>query len=306
MSNLLYQKIGLAVSRMALDMMCRAEGERIPSISEYQEKLQVSRGTVQNSLSYLKEEGAIALVSRGHMGTFIESLDYRKLQECSLNRGILGSMPLPYAASYQGLATALYRVLSCFEINLVYTRGSESRLQLVAEGVYQFTACSRYAARKAIQNHTNIEIAVDLGPGTYLSRHVLLLRDPNARGIEEGMRVAYDRTSLDQRDITTMLTTGIRGVRFVELRAHQTVNAIRSGQIDAGVWNADEIIESGYQGLHTISLDDVVYVEDFSTAVLVIRKGEEALLQLLSRYVVPVQVRGIQEQVRAGELAPDY
>ena len=62
MSNLLYQKIGLAVSRMALDMMCRAEGERIPSISEYQEKLQVSRGTVQNSLSYLKEEGAIAVL----------------------------------------------------------------------------------------------------------------------------------------------------------------------------------------------------------------------------------------------------
>ena len=49
MGSTLYQKIGLTVSRMAQDLMSRAEGERIPSISDYQEKFQVSRGTVQNS-----------------------------------------------------------------------------------------------------------------------------------------------------------------------------------------------------------------------------------------------------------------
>jgi len=306
MSDLLYQKIGLAVNRMAQDFMGRAEGERIPSISEYQEKLQVSRGTVQNSLAYLKEKGAVFLVSHGHMGTYIDHLDYRRLQECSLNKGLLGSMPLPYSLSYQGLATALYQVLSHFEFNLVYTRGSESRLQLVSEGVYQFSACSRYAAKEAVKNHMDIEIAVDLGTGTYLSRHVLLLRDPQACGIQEGMRVAYDRTSLDQRDITGMITAGIQGIRFVELRAHQTVNAIRAGAIDAGVWNIDEIMESGYEGLHMVSLDSVVNVEDFSTAVLVIRKGEDALSQLLRRYVQPAEIRRIQNRVRRGEISPDY
>lgn len=306
MSDVLYQKIGLVVNRLAQDFMSREVGERIPSISEYQENLQVSRGTVQNSLTYLKERGAVSLVSRGHMGTFIEQLDYRRLQECSLNKGLLGSMPLPYSMSYQGLATALYQVLSHFEFNLVYTRGSESRLQLVAEGVYQFTVCSRYAAVEAMKNHTDIEIAVDFGPGTYLSRHVLLLRDQNATGIEAGMRVAYDRTSLDQRDITGLITAGMHGIRFVELRAHQTVNAIRAGVIDAGVWNMDEIVESGYQGLHILPLDDFIDVSSFSSAVLVVRRGDEALCQMLKRYVNPAEVRRIQNGVKGGEISADY
>ena len=64
MEETLYQKIGVTVHRLAQDLLTRQEGERIPSISEYQEKLQVSRGTIQNGLSYLKDSGAISLVSR--------------------------------------------------------------------------------------------------------------------------------------------------------------------------------------------------------------------------------------------------
>ena len=128
MSETLYQKIGIAVNRLAQDLLARQEGERIPSISEYQEKLQVSRGTIQNGLAYLKESGAVNLVSRGHLGTFIESLDYRRLQECSFNKELTGIMPLPYSLCYQGLATALYRALSAYAFNLLYARGAESRL----------------------------------------------------------------------------------------------------------------------------------------------------------------------------------
>lgn len=306
MSDLLYQKIGLTVSQLAQDLLSRMEGERIPSISEYEEKFRVSRGTVQNSLSYLKERGAISLVSKGHLGTYIEKLDYHKLQDCSVYKGLLGSMPLPYSRTYQGLATALYRSLSPFSMNLVYSRGSEGRLQLVTEGVCQFTACSRYAAKRAIERETPVEIAVDLGSGTYLSRHVLILKNPQARGLQPGMRVAYDRTSLDQRHITEQLTQGIGDIRLVELRAHQTVNAIRSGMIDAGVWNMDEILESGYKGLHVLDLDKTAYTDDFSSAVLVIRQGEEALRHILCRYVEPSRVREIQEGVRTGQYAADY
>jgi len=306
MSNVLYQKIGLTVSRMAQDLMSRVEGERIPSISEYMEQFQVSRGTVQNSLGYLKEKQAVVLASRGRLGTYIERLDYHRLQECSLTKELLGSMPLPYSRTYQGLATALYDALAPFSVNLVYARGSEDRLQLVDSGVCQFTACSRYAAEQAIQDRTNIEIAVDLGPGTYLSRHVLVLRDPAAKGIEPGMRVAYDRTSLDQRRITEGITRNVAGVQLVELRAHQTVNAIRNNVIDAGVWNLDEILDSGYENLHVTDLDRTTYTDAFSSAVLVVKRGEKPLCQLLRRYIELPRVRKIQNDVRAGKRAADY
>lgn len=306
MGDVFYQKIGLTISHLAQDLMSRMEGERIPSISEYEEKFQVSRGTVQNSLGYLKNHGAVRLISRGHSGTYIEMLDYQKLQKCSVVKDLLGSMPLPYSRNYQGLATALYEVLSPFSMNLVYSRGSESRLNLVTEGVCQFTACSRYAANRAIERGLPIEIVVDLGPGSYLSRHVLVLRDPSALGIVPGMRVAYDRTSLDQRHITERITHGIEDIHFVDLRAHQTVNAIRDNSIDAGIWNMDEIIESGYEALHVVALDKNIYSEDFSAAVLVIRKEEEALHQLLRRYVVPNRIKQIQNSVRAGTHVADY
>ena len=98
MSEALYQKLGVAVNRLALDLLTRQEGERIPSISEYQEKFQFSRGTVQNALAFPKESDAVELVSRGHLGTFIDRLDYRRLQECSFNKELLGesSMRLLY------------------------------------------------------------------------------------------------------------------------------------------------------------------------------------------------------------------
>lgn len=306
MSTVLYQKIGITVNRLAQDMLTRHPGDRIPSISEYQEKLLVSRGTIQNGLNFLKDSGAVSLVSRGHLGTFIEELDYRRLQECSFNKELLGSMPLPYSLCYQGLATALFQSLSSFAFNLVYTRGSESRFQMLSSGVCQFAVCSRYAAEEAIRCHGNIEIALDLGPETYLTRHVLVFRDKNKTAIESGMRVSYDRASLDHRRLTEMITSGIQNVELVELRAHQTIPAIRSGKIDAGVWNLDEIMESGYQDLNVVPIRQFTEVAAFSSAVLVVNRGDEHIAQLLRQHVNLAAVRTVQTAVREHRLDPDY
>lgn len=306
MSGVLYQKIGIAVNRLAQDLMTRRVGERIPPISEYQELLQVSRGTIQNSLTYLKDSGAIALVSRGHLGTFIEKLDYRRLQECCFNKELLGSMPLPYSICYQGLATALFQLLSPYAFNLVYARGAETRLKMVTSGLCQFTVCSRYAAEEAIRSHTDVVIAVDLGAGTYLTRHVLVLRDPAQTKITDGMRVAYDRDSPDQRHITEKLTAGHKNIRLVEIKAHRTVQAILDGEVDAGVWNLDDIIESGYQHLNVVPIEGIGDLSQFSSAVLVVNRQDENMARLLLQHVPPREVRAIQQDVRQGKRIADY
>lgn len=306
MGETLYQKIGVAVHRLVQDLLTRQEGERIPSITEYQEKLQVSRGTIQNGLSYLKDSGAITLVSRGHLGTFIEKLDYRRLQECSFNKELTGIMPLPYSLCYQGLATALYEALAHYSFNLLYARGAESRLKLLCAGVCQFTVCSRYAAEEAIRCHTDVQIAMDLGPGTYLTSHVLVFREPGKTAIERGMRVAYDRASMDHRHLTEMMCAGVRSVRLVELKAHQTVPAILAGQVDAGIWNLDDILESGYEGLNLVPIPQVGDLAAFTSAALVIRRGDENMAQVLRQYVQPDAVRSVQEAVRSGAAQADF
>ena len=306
MEEELYQKIAVAVNHLAQDLLCRGEGERIPSISEYQQMLGVSRGTVQNCLTYLKENGAVSLVSRGHLGTFVEKLDYPRLQACSFKQELLGAMPLPYSTCYQGLATALYRAFSPLSFNLVYVRGAESRLRLIRTGVCQFVVCSRFAAQEAIRSGEDIQILMDLGPESYLSSHVLVMRDPRARCLEKGMKVAYDKASLDHRYITEHVCAGIDGIHLVPMRAHHTVAAIRNGEIDAGVWNLDEIRESGYDGLNLLPLDRFVDVTPFSSAVLVIRAGEKTLGKLLSCYAEPQLLRTVQKDVQEGKLPADY
>lgn len=306
MSETLYQKIGIAVNRLAQDLLTRQEGERIPSITEYQEKLCFSRGTIQNGLNYLKESGAVTLVSRGHLGTFIESLDYRRLQECSFTKELTGTMPLPYSLCYQGLATALYRSLSPYAFNLLYARGAESRLKLLTAGVSQFTVCSRYAAEEAIRCHTDVEIALDLGPGTYLTGHVLIFREPGKTAIENGMRIGYDHASADHRRLTELLCAGVRNVKLVELKAHQTVRAIQDGTIDAGVWNLDEVKESGYKGLNLVPIRHFSDLNDFTSAALIIRRGDENIAQILRQCVEPAAVRRIQSAVRYGDAPADY
>ena len=306
MGNELYQKTGIVVNRLAQDFLTRKKGDRIPSISEYQEKFGVARGTIQNSLNYLKERQAVTLISRGHMGTFIESLDYHRLQECSFNKEILGSMPLPYTLCYQGLATALFQVMTPYAFNLVYARGSGSRMKLLKANVCQFAVCSRFAAEASIRDRDDVEIAIDLGPGTYLTRHMLVFREPGKTVIESGMRVAYDRDSMDHRHLTELMVSGVSNVTLVEMKAHQTVSAILSGQVDAGVWNLDGILEAGYKDLNMVPIPITAETAQYSSAAFVVSKGNQEIIQLLRQVIRPEAVRQIQDAVREGRMEADY
>lgn len=302
----LQKKLGIAVNQLALDLLRCKEGDRIPPITEYQERFDTSRGTIQNAFAYLKDQDALRLINHGHMGSFIEKIDYRKLQECTVHKEILGAMPLPYSMRYQGLATALYRVFRPYVFNLVYARGAESRMRLLDSGICQFAVCSRYAAQERIASGADIEIVVDLGEGTYLSRHVLLLGDRDARWVSKGMRVAYDTASMDHRRITDLVCRNIPGVELVRMHAHEIVQSIREGTIDAGVWNLDEILESGYTDLNVVMLDSLEDVGEFSSAVLVASKVENTLTALIRQNAQPYEIRKIQRQVRSGEIPTEY
>lgn len=306
MENLLFQKTGIIVSELALDFASRNIGDRIPSVSEYQQLFGASRGTVQNGIKFLKDQGAVTFQNRGHMGTIIMQMDMGLLQKYFADRGILGAMPLPYSKLYQGLATALELKMEGLACNLVYTRGAQGRICLVEEAIYQFAICSKHAAQKAIEDGSKVEIAMDFGPGTYLSKHVLLFANPEEYKIKEGMRIAYDPTSIDHRDITKILTDGISDIHLVEIRAHQTVGKLLAGEIDAGVWNYDEIIETGYQGLHYVELSEKVDISSFSSAVLLVGKGKNGMKAILKKYIDIESTCQIQQEVKMGRRMAIY
>ena len=305
-TNVLYQKIGVTIEKLALDLLSKNVGDRIQPISQYQEDFAVSRGTIQNAIRYLEEAGAVNLTHHGHQGTYIAGLDYGKLQENCLRKGLMGIMPLPYSATYEGFATAIYEQLKDLRFNMAYARGAAGRIDLVVSGAYQFAVSSQYAAEYAIDSGKEIEVVLNFGTGSFLSQHVLLLRDVTMYGIVDGMRVAYDSDSLDQSKITQNLVKG-KKVELVGIRTQQTIAALRAGIIDAGVWNYDDILENHHlEELKVVFLDASEYNKLFSTAVLLVRKDGGYLKEVLKKYINVKQTMEILEDVRNGRRTPSY
>ena len=305
-TNVLYQKIGVTIEKLALDLLSKNVGDRIQPISQYQEDFAVSRGTIQNAIRYLEEAGAVNLTHHGHQGTYIAGLDYGKLQENCLRKGLMGIMPLPYSATYEGFATAIYEQLKDLRFNMAYARGAAGRIDLVVSGAYQFAVSSQYAAEYAIDSGKEIEVVLNFGTGSILSQHVLLLRDVTMDGIVDGMRVAYDSDSLDQSKITQNLVKG-KKVELVGIRTQQTIAALRAGIIDAGVWNYDDILENHHlEELKVVFLDASEYNKLFSTAVLLVRKDGGYLKEVLKKYINVKQTMEILEDVRNGRRTPSY
>ena len=305
-TNVLYQKIGVTIEKLALDLLSKNVGDRIQPISQYQEDFAVSRGTIQNAIRYLEEAGAVNLTHHGHQGTYIAGLDYGKLQENCLRKGLMGIMPLPYSATYEGFATAIYEQLKDLRFNMAYARGAAGRIDLVVSGAYQFAVSSQYAAEYAIDSGKEIEVVLNFGTGSFLSQHVLLLRDVTMDGIVDGMRVAYDSDSLDQSKITQNLVKG-KQVELVGIRTQHTIAALRAGIIDAGVWNYDDILENHHlEELKVVFLDASEYNKLFSTAVLLVRKDGGYLKEVLKKYINVKQTMEILEDVRNGRRTPSY
>lgn len=305
-NRVLYQKKGVAISKLAMDLLSKDVGDRIAPISYYREEFQVSRGTIQNAFNYLKNMGAVTLVNHGHQGTYIEALDYIKLQESCLQREIMGIMPLPYSQTYEGFATAIYEQFKRLKFNMAYTRGAVGRIQMVESGIYQFAVISQYAAEYAISCGKEIECLMNFGTGSFLSKHILLLRDKSAEGIMDGMRVAYDKDSLDQSRITQNLIKN-KNVKLINLRTQQTISALLDGTIDAGVWNYDDIIENHrVDNLKIVFLAENEYNNLFSTAVIVIRKGDSYLAELLRKTINVETTLKILKEVREGIREPYF
>ena len=305
-TGVLYQKIGVTIEKLALDLLSKNSGDRIPPIAQYQEEFGVSRGTIQNAIRYLEDAKAMSLTHHGHQGTYIASLDYARLQEHCMRQGLMGIMPLPYSVTYEGFATALYEQLRDLRFNMAYARGAVGRIKLVVSGAYQFAISSQYAAEYAIACGEEIEVVLNFGPGSFLSQHVLLLRDKNREGIADGMRVAYDRDSLDQSRITQNLVKG-KQVELVNIRTQQTIGALLGGTIDAGVWNYDDILENHHlDNLKVVFLDASDYNKLFSTAVLLVRKDGGYLKKVLKKHICVQETLEILDDVRCGRRSPSY
>ena len=173
----LHSKSYTVTQSLANYFMSLDEGVRILTISEFLERIDVARGTIQNSLLVLKESGAVKLSSRGKLGTFLDSKDNNILMKFAGIDSIVGVMPLPYTKLYEGLSTGIIESMSVnVPVYMGYMRGAQKRIEMVQNGRYDFAVVSLYAALEFQEyNPDAITIAKRFGKYTYLKGNTLVL-----------------------------------------------------------------------------------------------------------------------------------
>lgn len=285
------------------------EGDRIETLAYYAEQLDLGRGTVQSALRYLEEIGAIELEPRGHLGTYINKINYRKLWKISGVGSVTGAMPLPYSRRYEGLATGLYKAFEQADIplNLAYMRGGYRRQEALEQGKYDFIIMSKLAADINITSGKDMEIAIDFGPYSYVKGHKVLFSSPEEQEIKDFMKIALDNSSIDHLILTQYECEG-KEVEYVELPYNQILRNLIDKKIDAAIWNIDEIED---RNLHIPYYDlknpkALKLQEDGTKAVLVVKKSDWGLGDILRRIIDKNYVLGIQVKVLKGEMLPSY
>ncbi|WP_188204287.1 GntR family transcriptional regulator YhfZ [Desemzia incerta] len=307
MKETFYQKKGLAIEQIAAELFLLSKNDKLPIISELQEKYELSRGTVQNALSFLKEVKAIETESRGHLGTYIKEIDYQILQSYVVKNQLTATMPLPYSKLYEGFATGLYLAFKegDIKLNMVYIRGSEDRIDAVKKGLYDMAVVSRFAAEHEIKINKTIDIALKFGPKSYLSEHVLLLASKEHQSITDGMRVGIDRDSLDHLMLTNEHIKG-KEVELVEVPANQLIYALRENQIDAGIWNYDEIVDKNYEDLNVQFIPLKEEHKAMNEAVIICRKENLVIESICKKNIVIRKMLDIQNKIKNGQMTPRY
>lgn len=302
----LMQKNGIIAVTLARELLSKDVGDRILTVAQLAEKYSTARGTIQSALKFLQDYDAVSLEARGHLGTFITSINYIKLLDIADIKTILGVMPLPYSKVYEGLATGLYNTLvtSNISVGLAYMRGANTRIEALKEQRYDFAVISKLAAEHYISEGHDIEIIDEFGNFTYVNEHILMFSKGSKNTIEDGMKIGIDYSSLDQVILTKYHCQG-KNVEFVPLIYSQILNSILRGEIHAAIWNKDDLQDRDIK-IQFKPINNSIFAYKDTNAVIVANTKNSSFNTLLKKFINKEKVLDIQKKVINGEITPNY
>ncbi len=294
----LLSKQGQIVASLAGELLSREPGDYTLRVQEYATLFNASVGTVQSALNHLQHTGAARLEGHGRRGTVIRELRYSTLWSLALGRAVVGGMPLPYTKRFEGLATGIRLKFSQepMALDLRFTRGATSRLQMLSSREYDWVILSRFAAETANAHGFDIEIVMTLEPQTYQSNQIQLFA-PGVTSLQDGLRIGIDPKSPDHSAVVRVISRG-KQVDFVEIDYSQGLNLIRSGVIDATVWSREDV-PMELEGLTIVSLDrqaDPIFKQT-SEAAIVVNREDCQTIHILKAILNSTDLHQIQQEV---------
>lgn len=299
----LFNKNALAVMKLAGTLSRYRSGDRLPSVKNLAETMELSVGTTQYGLNFLRERDAVSVTAKGHLGTFIDAVNYDKLREFAGNSPRACVMPLPYSLRYEGLATAFSELGNRGgKFHLAFMNGSLRRLKALLEGRYDCALVSRTAAEQAVFQGMALDTAIFYGPQSLLENHVLVHRTKTPGRIKT---IGLDRESLDQSLLSKSFLAAHPKVKVVNLPYTHIIRRLNAGEVDATVWNVDYIKEH-QPSLQFSPLELSGIQQAMTEAVLVVRSGDAAAADYISRHFPKKKVLKTQEAVFLSRRIPVY
>ena len=289
---------------IARDLYTLGPGDRISTIAEYTESFGVSRGIVQKALASLEENGCISTRKNGVKGTFITAIDYERLYPYTNWGSLTGTMPVPMTTSFSSLTTAICEEMeqAPFPFSFAYVTGSEKRLEALREMIYDFIIVSKNSAVHYLKTYDFVEIGIELSDCVYSEPYVLYFTDSQKSTIEDGMRVAVDKMSLDQYEISKKLFEG-KNVSFVQTAYSTFGDYFTTKSVDCFIYRRDGWYKDDRPKVYEKQIVDLPEYprELVTTPVILIHRDNYGFKRLLNRYVTLEKTREIQRQVIAGE-----
>lgn len=306
----LFSKQGLITIRLAEDLMQYRPGDQILGFQKYSKKYKVGVGTFNAALRQLNEAGVIKLNSRGSLGTYIEEIDYAGLWHFTIRDAIVGSMPIPYSHRLEGFATGLYEVFkkSAVPLILTFVRGSYNRLESLLYGRCDFIVLSKLSYISINNEDSKVSIVNGFGPDTWLTNHVIVLRDKSCSSIQPGMRIGVDRQSADHTILVERACSG-KKVELINLGYMQIRSALSTGKIDGTVWNFDDFIGHPEQDFNIITGPETGFEDlhdDYSQAVIAVQKDRPGLMNFLASILDTEKIIATQREVEENNRLPNY
>lgn len=300
-----YNKTTQVVIELVKQLFKLNIGDKMCSVREYVKMLDTSQGTVQNALNYLIEHNAIAIDKRGSKGSFLTHFDMQVILQILGKQHLIGCMPLPYSKRYEGLATGLSELTrEDMRFHLMYMRGSKNRISRLLEGNVDYAIISYSAALKAIEEGQRIEVAKTIGKYTFVSKHILVLSRMFKGDLDSNTVLGVDETSSDQLEIAKILQETIN-VKLKYFNASLMRKYLDSGEIDATIWNYDEIKEKeldyDYKDLAFLS-----GLTEYTEAAIIIKENDYITKRIIFDVIHEERILEIQNGVIDGTITPVY
>jgi hypothetical protein len=228
-----YKKSWVINTSVARDMIGFSEGDKLPTIQKFTQKLNSSRGIVQKALEMLQKSGALVLEKRGKMGTYIGSLNRELLFRLGGLESITATMPSPVTGEFAGLATGICDAMQRCPVpfNFAFIHGAATRGAAVSRMTYDFAVTSCSSAKRLMSRYPDLEMMMPLEGSVYASPLVLCSNRPGVKSVFDGAVLGVDPNSPDHFYLTRRLCKG-KKVRIIE-RPYITCRALfLSGEID--------------------------------------------------------------------------